>query len=95
VSLPLRPLPSRDRPDLKPADDGGSPVVAPKHHEAMVRFLDRTWWLCKVIEWRRDLGGWACHLQWESRGRLLVTSRIQLSRILFGGRMFSGLFIST
>lgn len=31
VSFPLRPLPSRDRPDLSPADDRGCPIVKPKH----------------------------------------------------------------
>ena len=68
VSLPVSPLPPRDRPDLSPADWGG-PVVEPKHPRAMVRFLDGSWRLCTVIEWRQDLDGWACHLQWGVSGR--------------------------
>jgi hypothetical protein len=36
----------------------------------MVRFLDETWRLCKVLEWRQDPGGWACHLQWGVSGRI-------------------------
>jgi hypothetical protein len=47
---PAQLLPSRDRPDLRPAGDRGGPVVAPKRSEAMVRFLDGTWRLCKVNE---------------------------------------------
>ena len=68
VSLPLSPLPPHDRPDLSPADWGG-PVVEPKHPGAMVRFLDGSWRLCTVIEWRQDPDGWACHLQWGVSGR--------------------------
>ena len=36
---------------LKPAANGGGPVVEPKRSEAMVRFLDGSWRLCKVIGW--------------------------------------------
>jgi hypothetical protein len=64
VSLSLNPLPGLDFPALVPAGDRGGPVVEPKRLTAMVRFLDGTWRLCKVLGWRQDPSGWACHLQW-------------------------------
>ncbi len=70
MSLPLLPLPSLARPDLKPAAGEGGPVAAPRPPEVMVRFLDRTWRLCKIAGWRRDPGGWACHLLWGVSGRI-------------------------
>ena len=70
MSLPPGPLPFLDRPDLKPGDDRGGPVVEPKHPEAMVRFRDGTLRLCKLTGWRKDSGGWACRLQWGASGRV-------------------------
>jgi hypothetical protein len=70
VSLSLNPLPGPDFPALVPAGDRGGPVVEPKRLTAMVRFLDGTWRLCKVLGWRQDPGGWACHLQWGVSGRI-------------------------
>jgi hypothetical protein len=64
----LSPLPSRDRPDLNPADWGG-PVVEPKHPGVMARFLDGSWRLCAVLGWRQDPGVWVCHLGWGVSGR--------------------------
>lgn len=71
MPLQLNPLPSRDRPDLEPVDDTGGATVPPLHPEAMVRFLDGTWRLCKVLEGRRIPGGWACHLSWGVSGRVM------------------------
>ncbi|WP_300604586.1 hypothetical protein [Trebonia sp.] len=37
--------------------------------EAMVRFLDGTWCLCRVGAWRRDLSGeWRVRLRWGALG---------------------------
>lgn len=70
MSLPHSPLPSRDHPDLRPADWGG-PVTAPKSPAAMVRFRDGSWRRCTVLEWRLDPDGWACHLQWGVSGQVV------------------------
>jgi hypothetical protein len=56
---------------LEAADDAcGDPVVPPLRPEVMVRFLDRTWRLCRVLGWRQAPRGWACHLAWGVSGRI-------------------------
>jgi len=71
VTLPPRLLPALDRPALAPADGTSSgPVLPPRTPEAMVKFLDGTWRLCKVLGWRQETGAWAVELQWGVAGRI-------------------------
>ena len=63
-----------DQPALTPA--GGPPAAdAPMWdaaaREAIVQFLDGTWRLCRVIDWRQRADkAWVCDLRWGVAGRL-------------------------
>jgi hypothetical protein len=62
-----------DQPALAPA--GGPPSPAPmwdaSDRQAMVRFLDGTWRLCRVTGWQQLApGSWACELRWGVSGRI-------------------------
>jgi hypothetical protein len=76
---PSAPVIRLDQPALALA--GGPPAPAPLWDDAarqvMVRFLDGTWRLCRLIEWRRPgAGTWLCDLRWGVSGRVVQATYV-------------------
>lgn len=87
-----------DQPALTPA--GGPPAPDPPlwdaaHRQAIVQFLDGTWHLCRITDWRQRADrAWICELRWGVSGRLYQASyvydptRVQPSTLPAGPEAF-------
>jgi hypothetical protein len=76
---PSAPAIRLDQPALTLAD--GPPAPAPlwdaAARQVIVLFLDTTWRLCRLIEWRqRDTSTWLCDLRWGVSGRVIQATYV-------------------
>lgn len=64
----------RDQPALErsPGSEPAGRRVDGQMREVLVPFIDKSWRSCRVVEWRRDAGGWWCLLRWGVAGRLVA-----------------------
>jgi len=62
-----------DQPALEPSPDdppSGRPVDG-QMREVMVPFVDSSWRLVRLVQWRRSEAGWWCLLRWGASGEIV------------------------